>query len=119
MQVVDQAKIQSVIYEMPQLGVKVIPFDESKSIKDYQEMFPDSLHFAFSQRPINEIADIYDKIIAWISPERSLSEQELEENKIELGSLLKEALISKQRYNILLTAIIIRVTQSQSRENNA
>lgn len=116
----DAKTIQSVVYEMAQLGVKVIPFDGSKGLKDYMEMFPEHEHFAFSHRPIEEIADIYDKIVAWISPDRTMTDQELNDNTAELDLLLGELLISSQRYDIIISALRSKLQQSQqSRDANA
>lgn len=115
----DATMMQSVVYEMAQLGVKIIPFDGSKCLKDYMEMFPEHNHFVFSHRSIEEIADIYDKIVTWISPDRQVTDQDIADNISELNTLLEEKLISSERNDLISSALREKLQQSQqSRDTN-
>ena len=98
-------QIQSVVYEMPQFGLKVIPFDASKSIKDFRDVHPESSYIVFSMRSIEEIANINEKLISWISPERKITETDFNENIAELNVYLKEKLISSKRHELFVSAL--------------
>jgi hypothetical protein len=113
----DVNEILSVVYEMPNLGTKVVPFNSSKSIKDFFDAHPESSYTVFSKRTIDEIADIYDKIVFWISS-RQISIEEFNENIAELDSFLEEKLISNQRYELILLALKSKFKDSQQREED-
>lgn len=92
--------IESVIYETPNLGVKVIPFDGSKSLKNYMELNPEHENVIFSEVGIEEIASMYDAILEWLQPEKK-SPEKAEERIGQLQEYANRNMLSVYRLRLI------------------